>query len=191
MKVKTKKGKTTAFRFAAEADGKRRAKVDGINVEVVFTASEANRLWPVLKNLADRVIVDVKADKVAKVEVKRGDVSYALAKEEETWKLTAGDEAKPCDVGKVTRYLRHFLSLRAIDVLVGADDRVASPASSLTITDADGTATTLSIGSEKDGKTALRVGDAKVVYLVTKAKAEALTPAADTLLPKAAEEKKE
>ena len=46
---------------------------------------------------------------------------------------------------------------------------------------------TLVAFAAKDGQVALRVGDAKVVYLVTKARAEMLTPEAKTLLPAAAE----
>jgi hypothetical protein len=185
--VKTNKGATTVFRFGPAEDGKRLAKIDGVGAPVAFKASDADRLWLALRDVADRTVVDLASDKIAKVEVKRAQGAFTLAKDGEAWKLTAG-ETKDADVGKASAYLRNFSPLRSVDVLVGADAAVANPAATVTITDAAGEATAIAVGREKDGKVALRVGDAKVAYLVTKAKAAALTPDAKALLPAAAAE---
>lgn len=186
-----KKPKKLVIRFGAEKDGDRPARIDGKDVTLVFSASTADGLAPALKDLVDLTVADVPSGEIRKVVVERDEDAFELVREGAVWKLFIGDEKKDCDAAAVSKYLGRFSGLEAADVLAGKPDLVPEDASPVvTVTRKDGPEIKLTLGSEKDGKIALRKKDAPLVFLIAKDEASALAPASAGLVKAAEEEEK-
>ena len=156
-------------------------------------AYRAKRIAHVLENgVADypieRLILE---QEIGNIVVEREEDAFELAKEGAVWKLSIEGEKKDCDAAAVSKYLDRFSGLEAAAVLAGQPDLVPEGASPVvTVTRKDGPEIKLTLGSEKDGKIALRKKDAPLVFLIAKDEASALAPASAGLVKAAEEEEK-
>ncbi len=163
------------------------ARLDSNPAVLLVRRSDITRLFPALKDLFSRQLLDVAEEDLASITVERGGAKYELTSGPDGWKLNADGNEQPANSEAVEHLVAAITDAQAEDILFTETSLGGEPASVLRIRTAKGDENVVNFGVEKDNKVPVMLGTKLPVFALSSVDATELLPNAEALTPPPAE----
>lgn len=157
------------------------SRLDGDALVTVMSRTDIEKVFVAPKDLFELTLLDISEDDINRIVVERSADAFTLARTEDAWKLTVGDQTPEVDKTKADDLASAIADLQAADVLFGTKELGAAPYATLRCEMKDGSKHVFMIGPETDGKHRLQLSGKKDVFVVDAADAMDILPPSDSL----------